>query len=351
MDIKISDIFNITITHPKKRFNKDYIIINIVNENVDYYLTPINQYNGVYIYKLKRDGRIIESFKKVGLNIDDYIELGNYIIYDTNNIQILLINKNNSNITNRYTLLTTIGQLYIWKPISMNNNYINLGVICTTNPNDIPNDYIGLVPREHVKIFENSSAELFQNDYNLLGSNRDNKKKLISSNILNNTPSENDSQAENNENDSQAENNNKIEHFEGDWTQYRGNKLVLVEAENPWYVNKENTIPVKYIHNHNFFIDKNIQKLQNTPTIPNAYQNTPDNVNNNATYVSNVVLDTSKPSLGFGYSFAGRNVEQFNEKSSSNKDNSNYVIIIMFIAIILLFGYNIYYKKSHKKYF
>ena len=122
MDIKISDIFNITITHPKKRFNKDYIIININSENIDYYLTPINQYNGIYIYKLKKDGRIIESFKRVGLNIDDYIELGHYILYDTNNIQILLINKNNANITNRYTLLTTIGQLYIWKPISMNNN-------------------------------------------------------------------------------------------------------------------------------------------------------------------------------------------------------------------------------------
>ncbi len=336
MDIKITDIFNINITNPKKRFNKEYIVIDINSDYIDDYLETINQYNGVYIYRLKKNGKLQQSFNKIGLNINNYIELGNYIIYDTTNIKILLINKDNTELTNRYSLLTTVGQLYIWKPISMNSNYTNLGLICTDNPHEVPDQFIGLVPRNHVKIFDSSYSELFQNDYNLLGSNRDNKKKLLTTNILNEHNNDNNSiDSLDTQNISEQK-----EHFtDNNWQVYKTNSLVLVEANNPWYVNKENTIPLKYISS-----DKYFQNDDNKKDYTNPYGY--NNIQSNAQYESNTKLDGSKPNLGLGYSFAERrNIENFGPKTEK-KDNTNYIILIMFIVIILLFAYNIYKKKK-----
>ena len=115
-----------------------------------------------------------------------------------------MINRKNGYVTNRYNLIDTVGQLYIWKPVSPNSNFINIGLICTTNPNEVPEDQIGLVPNNHVKIFENSFSDLFQNDYNLLGSNKDNKKKLITYNILN----------QKNLNDNDSLDNNNLDNLE-----------------------------------------------------------------------------------------------------------------------------------------
>ena len=329
MDIKITDIFNINITNPKKRFNKEYIVIHINSEHIDSYLEPINQYNGVYIYKFKRNGKINQSFNKIGLDINNYIDLGNYIIYDTSNIKILLINKNKTILTNRYSLLTTVGQLYIWKPISMNGNYTNLGLICTDNPHQVPDQFIGLVPRNHVKIFESSYSELFQNDYNLLGSNKDNKKKILTTNILNEYDSDNNSI------DSTETQNvsSQKEHFtDNNWQIFKTNNLVLVENNNPWYVNKENTIPVKYISSEEYFKNKD-DKIDYTH--PYGFNKPSDS----AQYESNIKIDLSKPNLGLGYSFAERkNVENFGPPTK-NKDNTNYIIIIMFIVIAALFLY------------
>ena len=344
MNIKITDIFNINITNPKQRFNKEYIIIEINNDYIDDYLTPINQYNGTYIYKLKKDSKISNTFNKIGLDINNYIELGHYIIYDNNNIKILLINRKNGYVTNRYNLIDTVGQLYIWKPVSPNSNFINIGLICTTNPNEVPEDQIGLVPTNHVKIFENSFSDLFQNDYNLLGSNKDNKKKLITYNILN-QKNLNDNDSLDNNNLDNLDNLDKIEHFTDstrkttentvqDWTKYQGKSLVLVEANNPWYINKDTTIPIKYIRNDDYF-NKGYRKLPN-----------------DASYKSNIVLDEYSPSLGYGYSYADRNnIQKVESFDGENKDNSNYIIIIMFVIILLLFYYNIYYKRKNNKRF
>ena len=68
----------------KKTYNKEYIVLHIDPDNIEDYLTIINQYNGNYIYKLKKSKKIYNVFNNFKLNIDDYIELGNYIIYDTN---------------------------------------------------------------------------------------------------------------------------------------------------------------------------------------------------------------------------------------------------------------------------
>jgi hypothetical protein len=339
MDIKITDIFNINITNPKKRFNKEYIVIDINSDYIDDYLDPINQYNGVYIYRLKKTGKLAQHFNKIGLNINNYIELGNYIVYDATNIKILLINKDTTQLTNRYSLLTTVGQLYIWKPLSMNGNYTNLGLVCTDDPHEVPDQFIGLVPRNHVKIFESSYAELFQNDYNLLGSNKDNKKKLLTTNILN--EHNNDDNSVDSVDSTDTKNiPEQIEHFtDNNWEVFKTNNLVLVEANNPWYVNKENTIPQKYISSDKYFENDDNKKDY---THPYAYNKPQDS----AQYVSNVKLDGSQPNLGLGYSFAERrNVENFGP-STKKDDNTNYIIMIMFFVIALLFLYNIYKKKK-----
>lgn len=362
MDIKITDVFNIDIKNPKKRFNKDYIVLEIDNESIDDYLTTLNQYNGVYIYKLKKDGKLANIFNKIGLNINNYIELGNYIIYDINNIKILLVNKKNTQVTNRYSLLHTAGQLYIWKPISTNPNYINMGLICTSNPNEIPEDYIGLIPHNHIKIFQNSYSDLLQNDnnliqndYNLLGSSKDNKKKLITFNILNENDNESvdsyDSYDSKDSYDSYETSSKirKIENFDGNtegeqvldndenknWNQYKSRSLVLVESNNPWYINKNDTIPIKYIKNDDYF-NRGYHKYSE-----------------GSSYDSNIELDGASPTMGYGYSFADRRKVQKPEKienfsdDSDNVDNTNYIIIILFIVIALLFLYNVYYKKKN----
>ncbi len=337
MDIKITDIFNINITNPKKRFNKEYIVIHINSDRIDDYLETINQYNGVYIYRLKKNGKISQNFNKIGLDINNYIELGNYIIYDTTNIKILLINKGLTQLTNRYNLLTTVGQLYIWKPVSMNNNYTNIGLICTDDPHNVPDQFIGLVPRKHIKIFDSSYAELFQNDYNLLGSNKDNKKKILTTNILN------EYDLDNNSVDSSDTKNipSQKEHFtDNNWHVFKTNNLVLVEANNPWYVNKENTIPIKYISSDKYF-ENNDDKIDYKH--PYGFNKPPDS----AQFESHVKLDGSKPNLGLGYSFAERNIENFGQKPEK-KDNTNYIIIIMFIVIALLFLYRSIKSKKNK---
>jgi hypothetical protein len=328
MDIKITDIFNINITNPKKRFNKEYIVIDINNEHIDDYLDTINQYNGVYIYRLKKNSKLTQIFNKIGLNINNYIELGNYIIYDTTNIKILLINKDFAQLTNRYSLLTTVGQLYIWKPISMNPNYINLGLICTDNPHDVPDQFIGLVNRDHVKIFESSYSDLFQNDYNLLGSNRDNKKKILTTHILNEHNNDNNSVDSVDSSDTQNVSSKTEIYKDNNWDVFKTKNLVLLETKNPWYLNKKNTIPVKYISSDNYFNNKN----NNNPP-PNNNNNPPPN---NTQYESKQNLGLG---LGLDNSFTERqNIENFGQKPKKN-DNTNYIIIIMFIVIVLLFLY------------
>jgi hypothetical protein len=84
MKINITDIYGCKLSDfnsNKSNFNKDYIIIDFSYEDIDNILIPINQYNGIFIYKLNKSAKIFNKIKD-DLNIDDYCELGNYMIYD-----------------------------------------------------------------------------------------------------------------------------------------------------------------------------------------------------------------------------------------------------------------------------
>lgn len=321
MKINITDIYGCKLSDfnsNKSNFNKEYIIIDFSYEDIDNILTPINQYNGIFIYKLNKSANFFNKIKD-DLNIDDYCELGNYMIYDMNNIKILLVHNKACIKTNKYTLIDVIGELHIWKPIIVNNEYTNLGVICMDNNYDIPTDYIGLIPSEYVKLSNNiHNSELFSIDYNILSSYKNGRKKLLTINML----------KSNKENES----NNNVEHFSSvDKEQNKNflNKhLVLVDSDDPWYINKHNTIELKNISNIDYFGVRD-KYLEGT------------------NFKTNIKLNAADPTLGYGYSYADRKnviIEKF-----TNNDKSNYIILIMFAIIILLFIYNIYLKKYKNK--
>jgi hypothetical protein len=324
ININITDIYgcNLSDNNSKKsEFNKDYIIIDFSYDDIDKILIPINQYNGTFIYKLNKTAKFFNKIKNI-LNIDEYCELGNYMIYDMNNIKILLVHNKACIKTNKYTLLDVIGQLYIWKPIIIDNEYTNLGVVCTDNNYDLPTDYIGLIPSEYVKINNNTNnSDIFSIDYNILSSNRNGRKKLLTMNILK-YDKENDK-----ENDS-----TNIEYFsninENVYNNSSEKHLVLVDSDDPWYINKNDNIELKYISNENYFGVKN-KYLEG------------------AKFKTNIKLNASDPILGYGYSYADRK-NVIIEKFSNNKDKSNYIILLIFGIIIILFIYNIYLKKYKK---
>jgi hypothetical protein len=316
MDIRITDIFNINIE--TKKNNKEYIVLNINYEYIDDYLISINQYNGIYIYKLNKSDKLYYKLKNVGINIDDYIELGNYMIYDSNIIKILLINKNFTKITNKYNLIDTIGNLYIWKPISIYPSYTNIGNIITSNPNELPEDYIGLIPTKHIKIFNDSYSQLFQNDYNLLGCSKDNKKKLLTINILNS-----------NEDNNQIENLNLNEiKFNGDWSVYKSKNIILKENNNPWYNNKKN-IPPEYINNSNYFTNINKTKLKELKELKQLKYK----INKDKKLDKNKDLDEDlDEDLDFDEDF-----DEDLDKNTKKKYLNTTIIIMILFSIILLF--------------
>jgi len=313
MNINITDIYGCKLSEfnsNKSGFNKDYIIIDFSYEDIDHILTPINQYNGIFIYKLNKSAKFFNKIKD-NLNIDDYCELGNYMIYDMNNIKILLVHNNACIKTNKYTLIDVIGQLYIWKPIILDNEYTNFGIICTDNNYDIPSDYIGLIPSEYVKLSNTvHTSDLFSLEYNILSSTKNGRKKLLTMNMLKYNK-------ENFSNIDKEQHKNPLKKH-----------LVLVDSDDPWYINKNDNIELKNISNKDFFgvRDKYLE---------------------GANFKTNIELNAADPTLGYGYSYADRKnviIEKF-----TNNDKSNYIILIMFAIIILLFIYNIYLKKYKNK--
>lgn len=329
-NIILTDLYGFNIKNNSNKINKDYIIIEIPNTLFNHCLNSIGQYNGNIIYSLNQKAMILyNTFKKNNLNYNDYVSMGNYISHNHNNLKIIVSNKKNIKSTIKYSLLTIVNDLYIWKPLSDNDSYTNLGIVCTRN--DLkPNITTGLIAKENCNIFEihNSLAELIIGDYSLINFIHDGKRKIITTNLLKNKVEH----FINHYNEDEKQNNETFEHTtdnEYSWDKYRGNQVVLVSDNNPWYINKNITIPLKYISNNNF-MGYNVTK------------------NNYALYDSKVTLDTDSPTMGYGYSYSSRNnVEKFtNNSDEEEKDNnSDIIIFVLFFILLILFIYNIYYKK------
>ena len=137
------------------------------------------------------------------------------------------------------------------------------------------------------------------------------------------------------ESDSDTESNNTLD----SWHKCRGKKVVLVEAENPWYINKKCTTPRPPPKE-----ELNVSGVSAGDTSTSTFQ-------------SNVRLDETKPNMNLGYSYAARNriltealVAQQVEGFDNMNSNNNYekiTLIILVILILLLILYN-YYQNSKK---
>ena len=309
MNFKMYDIFGICINKNNK-YNNEFIIIEIDENYLDLILSPISQYNGTFIYKYECSDEFRDYCSDVGINIDDYIKLGDYIIYDMNEIKIILGHKKVVHVTNHYTLIDTIGQLYIWKPHTINNNFTNLGVICMSQTNEIPNDPIGMIPMKYIKIFESNYNDLFQNDFCVLGSKTNGKRKLITLHMINNKNTDYTSQ------DNTLKNDIK-------WiSKYKNDTVYLKCAVNPWYINKKMVINQEDIINNNFFKKNKLAKISKHIKNKNKKLNRLNKLN-------------------------GLNRLKINsEIESKNIESSTYVIVVLFVIIILLFVYNKYQKKN-----
>ena len=100
---------------------------------------------------------------------------------------------------------------------------------------------------------------------------------------------------------------------------YHGKTVVLVESDNPWYINQDVTIP---------------QKMGNGKL--NLYDIA--KYRDNSNFKSTRILDSESPNLGLGNSYADRlgtkcnRIENFGEYK-----NNNYQILICIIIIIIIF--------------
>jgi len=104
------------------------------------------------------------------------------------------------------------------------------------------------------------------------------------------------------------------------WNSVKGKSVVLVQSDDPWYINQDTTIPMKY--NQDFNINNDL-----------SYRD-------NADYQSNFVMDRTKRDMGYGYSYADRlgqccskKVEGFGEKCN---DQSSIIVIVLIVIILLL---------------
>lgn len=102
------------------------------------------------------------------------------------------------------------------------------------------------------------------------------------------------------------------------WTDYFGKTVVLVEADDPWYLNKDVTIPMDYLKQNNYQ-----QDLVYRP---------------NADYKLNHVIDLNAKNLGFGYSYEDRlgqpckKIEGFDE---GEKNSPNILMILLFVLLLI----------------
>lgn len=101
------------------------------------------------------------------------------------------------------------------------------------------------------------------------------------------------------------------------WDKFKGKTVVLVEAENPWYVNKDITIQKKY--------NKEPQILQDLHYRPNA------------DFESTFIFDPKSHSLGRGYSYANHlGVPCDNEKCENFENSSSSTNFMFYLCVILI---------------
>ena len=108
------------------------------------------------------------------------------------------------------------------------------------------------------------------------------------------------------------------------WDKYHGKTVVLVENDNPWFVN-DDVVTKKTYNTAGAVLHDDIVYREN------------------ADYKSNFVMDINSPSMGYGYSFADKGgipcdkIEGFGQiNSKSCSGDMQIIAIIILIAVILM---------------
>ena len=224
---------------------------------------------------------------------------------------------------NEYYLLSNseIGIKSIKKSKLCNNNITDMKIINASDNIDLINNDINNSKKKSNQLVSYSAqGELILNDKCI--SNDEFKKNKENWNISNNiTKYDEESDLDSYLSNIQSDNKkNKIPDTNFSWSNFSGKNVVLVESNDPWYINKTNTIEHQFIKGQN--IDNNLK------------------YRNHADFKSNKILDLKSPSLGYGNSYIDRltnsiKIEGFNAQKN---DNIN-IIASLLCVLILLFLY------------
>jgi hypothetical protein len=123
------------------------------------------------------------------------------------------------------------------------------------------------------------------------------------------------------------------------WQKYKGKTLVLVENDNPWFVNSESAQKINVISDDSKIFNKTQQN-----DISHYQPNFLINLRNNEDYKTKFVMNKTDPTMGYGYSYRSRGgnpcniIENFDNMQNNNSDSNNIFIIILFF-ILLIFIY------------
>uniref|UniRef100_A0A6C0EFQ2 Uncharacterized protein n=1 Tax=viral metagenome TaxID=1070528 RepID=A0A6C0EFQ2_9ZZZZ len=101
---------------------------------------------------------------------------------------------------------------------------------------------------------------------------------------------------------------------------FKGKTVVLVESDEPWYINKDITIPQKYIPS-------------STPVTETELHYT------HGDFKSDFNIDASRPDLGYGYSYASRRGKKCIEGFGDKNDDNSYLFLLLCVLIIVMLIY------------
>lgn len=109
------------------------------------------------------------------------------------------------------------------------------------------------------------------------------------------------------------------------WNTYKGKNVILVESENPWYINKDITHPMKIASRQELTDDRYKAYADYRPT--------------------RFIMDTTKPDLGYGHSYASRQGEPCIEGFESGDIDNNKIMLFICIIVLAVLLYNTYIRR------
>jgi hypothetical protein len=138
------------------------------------------------------------------------------------------------------------------------------------------------------------------------------------------------------------------------WKTRMGKSVILVEPDNPWYINKVDREPEGYI-------EQSMKILDDTPYEDDAIYDTPRDPKitpKKASVKSNFMMNTKRPDMGYGYAVNQRSgrpcvcaddcdkVEHFEgeEKKGTRKGRLLYVCSSIIVVVVIILLLRRYYK-------